>query len=187
MWYNDVCFTHCVSEHVVGAAFWVSSTRPRPLCEDVRDAGWLLSFLWALWRVLIIRVPSSGSCPLRRHVLPEPPPTPAFHPLLHLLAFLSDTLFFLLQAKVKLILFHNFLSARFLPRRLHLWLSAWKMRLGWRRSEYLCLTKWIMFFSPPYRLIRCMLMSYLIKSPPASFLLFFEYEYGADAGDDTPH
>lgn len=128
--------------------------------EDLRSWGWLLSFLWAFqWirclapvcgelRALIIRAPSSGSCPLWRHFLLKPPSAPSIHSP-------PSSLFFLLQAKVKLILFHNFLSARFLPQRLHLWLSAWKMWLRWRPSEYLCLTKWIMFFFPyPYRYIR---------------------------------
>lgn len=149
----------------VGSPKWIEYLYSKVLIESVHseDSGWLLSFLWAFqWirslalvcgelRALIIRAPSSGSCPLWRHFLLKPPLTPSIRPPLYLLPFFSLPLFFLLQAKVKLILFHNFLSARFLPQRLHLWLSAWKMWLRWRQSEYLCLTNWIMFFPYPYR------------------------------------
>ncbi len=120
--------------------------------EHLGSLGWLLSFLWAslnqmspAWwepRALIIRVLSSGSCPLWGHFLLKTSLDSVYPLSLFSLSFS----FSLLQAKVKLILFHNFLSERFLPQRHHLRLSAWKMWLRWRQSEYLCLTKWLMFF-----------------------------------------
>lgn len=69
--------------------------------EVLRSSGWLLSFLWAFqWirclapvcgelRALIIRVLSSGSCPLWRHFLLKPPLTPSIHPPFYLPSFFS--------------------------------------------------------------------------------------------------
>lgn len=81
--------------------------------------------------------------------------------------------FFLPQAKVKLIIFLNFLSPRFLPQRLHLWCGARKMWLKCRQSEYLCLTKWAMFFPFSYRYMERMAISLLIKSRRLIFTLLW--------------
>lgn len=131
-------------------------------------------------RALIIQLLSSGFCPLWKRFLLKPPLMPflSFFLLSIYLAFSLACLhflplFFLPQAKVKLILFLNFLSPRFLPQRLHLWCGAWKMWLKCRQSEYLCLTKWAMFFPFSYRYMERMAISLLIKSRRLIFTLLW--------------
>lgn len=139
-----------------------------------------------------------GTSSLNLPWTPSIHPPPGLSPLpsspLHLSLF---SLFSLLQAKVKLILFHNFLSARFLLRRLESMAPCLKDVIKVK-------TKWIpvsdkvnnvFFFPPPYpcRYIRCTVISHLIKSPTVSFLFFlfffyfFEYEYKVDASGDSLH
>lgn len=90
--------------------------------EDLRRSGWLLSFLWACQWIRCLLLECVGSWELSLCDLSPQAPAlcggtsflriPCRPPLRTSFLF---PFFFLLQAQVKLILFHNFLSVRFLP------------------------------------------------------------------------